>query len=307
MNKRKIAIFGGSGLLGRSICQKFGDEFDLMPMSSRDCNLLFKENASHTIKNLREDGYDTILNLAAVVGGIKMNMGHQDLMYTSNYTMCSNVIEACKENGIERLGTALSTCIFPQHEEKEYPLNEDSFYGGYELPKTNFGYAMAKRAAHELTMLANMGGHNYMTFSPTNLFGPYDNFDPFSSHFVAAVIKKTFDAKEGDVLMFHGEGSIKRQQLFAPDCASMVMQALLDPHVGADALIMTTDSITNEEIIEKVIKISGKDITYSFDGKFPGQLNKEFYSKHQIPGIKMTDIDEALAETYDHYRKTTCE
>ena len=60
---------------------------------------------------------------------------------------------------------------------------------------------------------------NYCTFIPPNLYGPYDNFDPKSSHLVASIVKKIIDAKKNNKkeLIIWGTGKVKREFLHVDD------------------------------------------------------------------------------------------
>lgn len=305
MHKLKnIAILGGSGLLGKSMQEKHGKEYDFLILQSCDADLTKEKETDEIIGFIKNEGIEVVINLAAKVGGIRLNSGHQMEMYKTNAAICLNVIESCMKHDIAHLSTALSTCVFPAYDDDKYPLTEDSFYGGNGLPRSNYGYALAKRAAYEMTELAAVEGHNYTTFAPTNLFGVHDNFDLESSHYVAAVIEKVSKAKEGTVLEFLGTSDTLRQQLYAPDCATMVLKVAteLDYAPNKGPIILTTNSISNEEVIKKVIAISGKDLTYTFNGLYPGQRMKDFSSGLYVELFgepDLTPIDEALRTVYD--------
>ena len=55
---------------------------------------------------------------------------------------------------------------------------------------------------------------------PTNLYGPFDNFDPQSSHVLAAMIRKFHDAKAHNTeVALWGDGSPLREFLYVEDLA----------------------------------------------------------------------------------------
>ena len=56
---------------------------------------------------------------------------------------------------------------------------------------------------------------------PTNLYGPYDNFDLNSSHVVPALIRKFHDAKVAgqDEVVIWGTGTPRREFLHVDDLA----------------------------------------------------------------------------------------
>jgi GDP-L-fucose synthase len=64
------------------------------------------------------------------------------------------------------------------------------------LEPTNEPYAIAKIAGIKMCQSYNRQyGTNYIACMPTNLYGPYDNFDLTSSHVMPALIRKFHEAK----------------------------------------------------------------------------------------------------------------
>ena len=62
---------------------------------------------------------------------------------------------------------------------------------------------------------------NYKCLMPCNIYGPNDNYDTFSSHFLPALIKKAFLAKKHKKKMIYiwGSGKPKRELLYVDDLA----------------------------------------------------------------------------------------
>ena len=65
---------------------------------------------------------------------------------------------------------------------------------------------------------------NYFTLMPTNLYGPNDNFDSKSSHFIPALIKKFYiaDKKNLKKIEVWGSGNPKREVMHVDDLASAI-------------------------------------------------------------------------------------
>ena len=76
------------------------------------------------------------------------------------------------------------------------PIKENQILSG-KLEKTNESYAVAKIAGVKLIEAFNRQYKtNYICLMPCNLFGPNDNYDLQSSHFLPALIKKIFIASK---------------------------------------------------------------------------------------------------------------
>ena len=69
---------------------------------------------------------------------------------------------------------------------------------------------------------------NSICLLPVNLYGPFDNFDPESSHVIPAIIKKCLEAKGrgSSEIVCWGDGSPTREFLYVEDAAQAVVLAL---------------------------------------------------------------------------------
>jgi GDP-L-fucose synthase len=71
---------------------------------------------------------------------------------------------------------------------------------------------------------------------PTNLYGPNDNYDYFSSHVLPAFIRRFHEAKESraDVVECWGDGSPRREFLHVDDLAEacvLLMESYSDSQI----------------------------------------------------------------------------
>ena len=105
----------------------------------------------------------------------------------------ANIIHASHENAVKKLIFLGSSCIYPKHSRQ--PIEENNLLTGT-LEKTNEWYAMAKIAGVKLCQAYRIQyGADFISSMPTNLYGPYDNFDLQTSHVMPALLRKTHEAK----------------------------------------------------------------------------------------------------------------
>jgi len=104
-----------------------------------------------------------------------------------------NVIESAYNNGVKKLLFLGSSCIYPKLSPQ--PIQEEYLLTG-PLESTNDAYAIAKIAGIKLCQSYNRQyGTEFIACMPTNLYGPYDNFDLENSHVMPAMIRKFHEAK----------------------------------------------------------------------------------------------------------------
>ena len=70
-------------------------------------------------------------------------------------------------------------------------------------------------------------GFNAIFLLPVNMYGPGDNFDPGSSHVIAALVRKVYEAKRDNqnYIEAWGTGKATRGFLYAPDGAESIILA----------------------------------------------------------------------------------
>ena len=187
---------------------------------------------------------DWVFLAAAKVGGIDANRKYPaDFIYI-NLMIEANVLDAAYRVGVQKLLLLGSSCIYPR--EAPQPMKEEYLLSGY-LEPTNEAYAIAKIAGIKMAQAYNKQyGTNFICAMPTNLYGPGDNFDLETSHVVAAMLRKTHEARthKQEFLEVWGTGKPLREFLHVDDLA--------------DACVFLMENYNSNEIINVG---AGKEIT----------------------------------------------
>ena len=135
----------------------------------------------------------------------------------------ANIINAAHTNEISKLLFLGSSCIYPKHAPQ--PMKESALLTG-PLENTNEWYALAKKIAGIKLCQAyrKQYGSNFISAMPTNLYGPYDNFDLETSHVIPALIRKTWhEAKlnnQNEIIVW-GTGEPLREFMHVDFCQSI--------------------------------------------------------------------------------------
>ena len=212
---RAVAVTGGAGFLGKavvSILTGLGAEVDVIRSSEHDLR-----DPAATRAALQ--GASTVIHLAANVGGIGFNKRNPGPLAYDNLMMGSNVFEAARQLGVEKLVAACSVCAYPLH--TAVPFREDTIWEGYP-EASNAPYGLAKKMLLVLSD-AYRRQYGFDSCAPiiANLYGPEDNFDLEDSHVIAAMVRKFSDAARtgtGEVVLW-GSGEPSREFLYVDDAA----------------------------------------------------------------------------------------
>ena len=219
-----------------------------------------------------------VILAAAKVGGIFANNKMPAEFILENLKIQSNVIEIAFKYKVKRFLFLGSSCIYPKFAKQ--PIKEEYLLSS-QLEETNQWYAIAKIAGLKLCeALRIQYGFDTISLMPTNLYGPYDNYDQNNSHVMPALIRKfNYAVKEElKTVICWGDGSPLREFLYVEDLAEAIVFALEDWEANLDIKNKTKEPYhlnvgSDEEIsifdlANKIAKISG------YKGKVEWDLNK---------------------------------
>ena len=230
LNER-IFVAGAHGMAGSAICKKlkehgYGDTKNggaILNPKRDDLNLLELDS----IKKWFKQNKPSILIIAAAkVGGIYANYSQPASFLLDNLRIETNLFEAVREFKVKRLLFLGSSCIYPKLSPQ--PIKEEYLLSSY-LESTNEWYAIAKIAGIKLCQsFRSQYGIDAISLMPTNLYGPGDNYNQESSHVMASLIRKFYEAQKfnkSEVICW-GTGSPLREFLHVDDLGEAVVFAL---------------------------------------------------------------------------------
>ena len=193
MNKdSKVYVAGHRGMVGSAIVRKLKQEGynNLILKTRQELDLLDQQ----AVKNFYEkERPEYVFIAAAKVGGILANNTYRAQFIYENLQIQNNLIHYAYVIGVKKLLFLGSSCIYPR--EAPQPIKEEYLLTG-PLETTNEPYAIAKIAGIKMCeAYRDQYGVNFISVMPTNLYGPNDNFDLFTSHVFPALIRKFHLAK----------------------------------------------------------------------------------------------------------------
>ena len=258
--RKKIFVAGHRGLVGSAILRAVevraaaGEPWEVVTRTRHELDLL-DAAAVREFMLAERPGYVVIA--AAKVGGIKANNDFPVDFLLDNLKIQNGLIEAAYAAGVGKLRFLGSSCIFPKFAPQ--PIHEESLLTG-SLEPTNEAYAIAKIAGIKLCQAyRRQHGADFISAMPTNMYGPFDNYDLQTSHVLPAMIHKFHLAKAAGkpTMTLWGTGSPRREFLHSEDLASACL-LLLENYSAADHInIGSGTDVTIKELAETVRDVVG--------------------------------------------------
>ena len=301
----KIFVAGHRGMVGSALIRAL-EAAGFSKLLKRDRSELDLGDSAAVSKFFAKEKPEVVIFAAAKVGGIKANNDQPVEFLLENLRVQNSVIAAAHENGARKLLFLGSSCIYPKLAPQ--PIPESALLSG-PLEPTNEAYAIAKIAGVKLCQaFSREYGANFVSAMPTNLYGPNDNFDLETSHVLAALLRKAFEAKKSSAreLVVWGTGTPHREFLHVDDCASACL-FLLEKYDSPEIVnVGCGEDISIRELAELVCEVVGFDGELSWDKTKPDGTPRKLLDVSKLRGLGWTPtipLRDGIAQTYDWFLK----
>lgn len=260
-----VFLAGATGLAGTSIMQyllkEFPDTRIRAPWHSTEPfikherveyvrgDLTSPEDCSRMVK-----GCDSAVMAAAYTAGAQVMNAEPWKYVNANLAMNSRMLEAFHYEGVNRVVFIGSSTLYQEFEgyirEDELDLNQDPHQAYYGIGWVMRYIEKLCRFWHE------KAGMEVAIVRAANIFGPYAKFDPETSNFIPAIIRKAVEGM--DPFEVWGSPEVTRDVVYSDDFARAVVMALCNDLTKYDIFnIGSGVKTTVGDVVEWALKYSG--------------------------------------------------
>ncbi len=232
---KRILVTGGTGTIGAVLCRRLAEEGADIVAVSLDSDARAEAVLPSGVQFLRRDltdiaacaevaaDKDMVFHLIAVKGSTQIGSSKAASTFIPFIRCNTNMMEAALRAGVRRYLYVSSICVYPN-----VPVrHEDDMWKG--LPDANDRFAgIAKRAgeAQGEAYMLEYGWDAVRIVRPSNVFGPFDDFDPRTAQVIPSLIARLLS--DGPALTVAGDGSAVRDFIFSKDCVEGMLKAIID-------------------------------------------------------------------------------
>ncbi len=300
----RIFVAGHRGLVGSAIVRALKKEgYTSIITHTRDQLDLLD---MHAVANFfKKQKIDYVFDAAAKVGGIMGNHTYPADFIYQNLQIQNNIIHNAFVYKVKKLLFLGSSCIYPKFADQ--PIREEALMTGV-LEPTNRAYAVAKIAGIEMVNSYNRQyGTDFISAMPTNLYGPFDNFDLHNSHVIPALIRKFHEAKvnKKPFVDMWGTGSAKREFLHVDDLAKASI-FLMNNYSGSEHInVGTGEDVSIKELTEIIQEVIGYEGELKWDTTKPDGTPRKLLNIDRIKSLgwePKIPFKEGVASAYEWFK-----
>lgn len=298
-----VLVAGHTGLAGSAIVRRLEAEGFSDVITDDALDLMDQDEVLDFFMRERP-GY--VFLGTAWQGGIMANAHRPaDLVY-ANLQMQCNVISSARRSGVFKLLFLASSCIYPEH--CPQPMREEYLLSG-KLEPISEPYAVSKIAGVEMCRAYNhQYGTRFVSVIPADAYGPGDDFDPETAHFLPSLMSRMHCAvvqHQGSVTIW-GTGTPRRECLYVDDLADACI-FLMRSYDGPE-MINVGSGMDHSigEIAAIIADVVGFDGQLVLDTSRPDGTPRKLLDTTKINGLgwaPRVGVREGIGRTFAWYRE----
>jgi len=312
----KVLVGGGAGFIGANLIQRLLSlGADIRATIHRKAPVIHDKRIEYVRCDLTKmkdcqkvvSGMDYVFLCAANTSGAAVIASTPLVHVTPNILMNSQMLEAAYFAKVKKFVWLSSNAAYPPSGDR--PVKEEEMFNG-DPYETYFAVGWMKRYTEILCKLYSERLKNPMStvvLRPSNMYGPYDDYDFATSHVMAALIRRVVERH--NPLEVWGTGDDIRDWIYIDDFIKALILAAekIDSYNPINIGLGKGYSI--KQALQMMLEIDGyNDAKIVFNSSKPSMIPIrliDITKAETLLGFKPeTELREGIKKTLEWYRKT---
>ncbi len=311
---KKILVAGAAGFLGTNVVRRLLALGASVRGTIHETPMQISTKGIEVIKadlTLREDcaravaGMDICVMAAASTAGAGIMDSNPLALVTPNVVMNALMLEAAYAAGVKKFVYISSNAVYPPF---DYPVKEEEMMSGPPFEKyypiswmKRFGEILSETYATKIKKPMQT-----IVLRPANMYGPFDDFEPATSHMVSALIRKVVDRMQP--LEVWGDGTEIKDLIYVEDFVQGLVLALAKLETYQPLNIGTGIPVSVRDVLEKALAVDEyTDAKIVYNTSKPTMIGKRMLDvskAQQMLGFQATTLlGEGIAKTIAWYKE----
>lgn len=318
-NGAKVLVAGGTGFVGVNVINKLltlganvratTHRKEPVVLDERieyiKCDLTRMEDCQKVVSDM-----DYVFLCAASTSGAAVIASTPLVHVTPNIVMNSQMLEAAYFAKVKKFVWLSSNAAYPPSGDR--PVKEEELLDG-DPYEAYFGVAWMKRYTEVLCRMYSEKLKNPMAtvvLRPSNIYGPYDDFEFETSHVMAALIRRVVERH--DPIEVWGTGDDIRDWIYVDDFIDAMMLAVEKIGSYNPINIGLGKGYSIKEALQMMLEVDGyTDAKIIFNSSKPSMIPIRLIDTTKAEtflGFKAKiGLQEGIKRTIEWYRKTCCQ
>ena len=309
---KKVLVAGGTGTIGiplvRQLVERGADVMVVSLDEPEHAHRILGPNVRYARDDLTElpaclratYGQDFVFNMVGIKGSVGIGETKVASYFVPMLRFQTNLMDAAFRSKVSRYLFVSSVCGYPQ---SSLHL-EDNMWNG--LPKQNDKYpGLAKRIGEIQgeTYLKEFGWDAVRIVRPSNVYGPFDDFDPRTAQVIPALIRRMLDGE--NPIRVWGDGSAVRDFILSDDVAYWCLEAVEKAPPCTPVNLGSGTGCTIREVAEVIAKSMPSRPRIEWDASKPSgdpvRLMSMERAKALIGFKPRTSLEDGIRQTIAWY------
>ena len=272
----------------------FGQDFEKINFFRYDLTDI--ENCKRVTK-----GQDFVFNLVGIKGSVGIGEKKVASYLIPMLRFQTNLMESSFLSGVKRFLFTGSVCSYPQ---SELHIEENMWNG---LPKQNDRIpGIAKRVGEIMGEAFELeyGWDAVRVVRPSNVYGPFDDFNPASAQVIPALIHKVLYSN-GTVRVW-GDGTALRDFIYSEDVAHWMLEALEKAPSNFPINLGNGVGVTIKEIADIIVSIIDPSCALEWEKSGPTgdpvRIMSIERAKNVLEFYTRTELNQGILKTVNWYK-----